>query len=819
MITELLLVHHSHTDIGYTHPQPIIFELHSRFIAAALDLADSDSLFKWTCEVTGTTRMWWDQASEPDRSRFVRAIEQGQLEVAAMQWHLTPLADLRMLIHSMENAKFFRSLGIPVRSAMDTDVNGVPWGLVDVLLDHGIDGFSMSSNSHFGHPVTPRPGAFRWASPSGREITVWNGYQYWHAAAVLMRLPLSIEEAGPAVERVTAETEARGYPFSFLPLQITNPHHPDNAGPDATLCDFVRAWNAREPRIKLRTVLLSEVFERLRAVELPLLSGDWTDWWNFGAGSSSRETAAFMEALRTLDAARFEDPSASADRAAENLALYAEHTWGADCSISQPESLETKIQWSMKSAYSYSGLSEARIGMRDAMQGWAREAGGNEPTHLLFNPLPFPVRRTLRLPVRDLDWALNSGVHHLMRLDGALNNLPDSAYEWCEVELPAFGYRTCSIADTPRSSSAGLSSGGHFLKNGLVRIEFLPDGGVGSLEVGGVEFSGSAPEQAFGRPVMERPTGERRTIMHLDFARLEPADGWHPDFQRTTVQGKLTESGHQVVEGAAEFWQAFCMPNGDIVRVTYRLFANDATVDLEVKLTSAGDASPYSLGLPFVLAGEGSPERHFDTAGAIVEFDKEQLPGSCRHYVTARRFVRTEIGDRALTVATPDLPLWKFGNMDFGPRPISKTPSMIAWLSNNYWEVNFLANQSGVTNYRFRLIPHRPEPVEDSYTRALPYSVPPLLHVYRGLGPAKRTEESFLTFQGEHFMVENVSKRPDGGFLVLQNLADSVNRVRIGVPSSKGFTTSLSGEPKQPIPVDGIVELPGRGLVGVSWTV
>lgn len=271
MITELLLVHHTHTDIGYTHPQPIIFELHSRFIDAALDLADADSLFRWTCEVTGTTRQWWDQACDRDRYRFIRAVDRGQLEVAAMQWHLTPLADLRMLIHSMENVKFFRSLGVPVRSAMNTDVNGVPWGLVDVLLDHGIDGFSMSSNSHFGHPAEPRPGAFRWASPSGREITVWNGYQYWHVAACLMRLPLSIEEAEPAVARVVAETEEGGYAFPFLPLQITNPHHPDNAAPDPTLASFVRTWNARNPRIRLRMVLLSEILERLRTLELPLL--------------------------------------------------------------------------------------------------------------------------------------------------------------------------------------------------------------------------------------------------------------------------------------------------------------------------------------------------------------------------------------------------------------------------------------------------------------------------------------------------------------------------------------------------------------------
>ena len=35
-IETLYLVHHSHTDVGYTHDQPIVWELHTRFIDEAL---------------------------------------------------------------------------------------------------------------------------------------------------------------------------------------------------------------------------------------------------------------------------------------------------------------------------------------------------------------------------------------------------------------------------------------------------------------------------------------------------------------------------------------------------------------------------------------------------------------------------------------------------------------------------------------------------------------------------------------------------------------------------------------------------------------
>jgi hypothetical protein len=257
-----------------------------------------------------------------------------------------------------------------------------------------------------------------------------------------------------------------------------------------------------------------------------------------------------------------------------------------------------------------------------------------------------------------------------------------------------------------------------------------------------------------------------------------------------------------LADGAVEHRQTFQMDNGDVVEAVYRLFAADPTVDLGIALHSAGDHRPYSLVFPFTLPGSGETSWHFDTAGALVKFDEEQLPNACRHYITARRFVRMATNAAALTIATPDLPLWKFGGMFFEPSdkldPSLRRPVSFAWLANNYWETNFLANQFGLTSYRFRLIPTPPQPVEFSYRAALPYAVAPRLHAYRGAGPVRRTEESLFHVDGDGVLLDAISTRGPDLFLTVSNLRSELNVIQLIARSltwDNASVASLDGTP------------------------
>ena len=106
-IETLYLTNHSHTDIGFTDYQGVCFRQHCEFVDGALDLVEATadypegSRYRWTCEVTGPLLRWLRTASPAQVERFRRHHEQGAIDVAGMQYNLTPLLNVEQLCRSL----------------------------------------------------------------------------------------------------------------------------------------------------------------------------------------------------------------------------------------------------------------------------------------------------------------------------------------------------------------------------------------------------------------------------------------------------------------------------------------------------------------------------------------------------------------------------------------------------------------------------------------------------------------------------------------------------------------------------------------------
>jgi alpha-mannosidase len=255
---------------------------------------------------------------------------------------------------------------------MISDVPGYTWGIVPVLAQAGVKYFSIGPNEcdRIGRTLAGwGDKIFYWRSPSGQErVLCWmaNGYSFFHGAFG----GGTLGEKGP--KRLLAKLdglERAGYPYDLVQLRYSIGG--DNGPPDPNLSDFVRKWNDTylSPHLVISTVTeMFAAFEQRYGDRIPEVTGDFTPYWEDGAGSSARETALNRETAErlvqteTLFALLAPEKFPAADFAAawRNAILYDEHTWGAWNSISEPDEPFVKEQWKVKQAYALDAANQSQ---------------------------------------------------------------------------------------------------------------------------------------------------------------------------------------------------------------------------------------------------------------------------------------------------------------------------------------------------------------------------------------------------------------------------------------------------------------------------
>ena len=375
---EIWLLPHSHVDIGYSEPQPVVEKNHWRYFREAIALAErtagypEGARFKWNTEQAWAVETFFRQASEGEKTAFIEAMRKGFISLqATLAGELTGLCHPEELIRLTEFARRLgRTAGTAVDSVMVTDIPGQSWSFVPALALAGVKYVSSGPNympslfdggDRIGWALKAwgdKP--FYWVSPSGQEkVLFWmagRGYSWFHGLNMG-----SLRKAPPyRIIEYMNDLAEKSYPYSMVQVRYTVGG--DNGPPDPDLADAVRAWNERyvSPRIVIATA--SEMFaelERRHGKSLPVVRGDFTGYWEDGAASTARETAASRTSAGRLVQAEalwsiLGKDGFPADKAAEawrEVVLFNEHTWGAHDSISNPDGDGPRAQWEYKRAF------------------------------------------------------------------------------------------------------------------------------------------------------------------------------------------------------------------------------------------------------------------------------------------------------------------------------------------------------------------------------------------------------------------------------------------------------------------------------------
>jgi hypothetical protein len=681
------LIPHAHLDIGYNVLQKEAEFRHLSSYDEGMALARKtaayppDARFHWNIEGNWPVEDYLSLANAPERAAFLAAARRGDLSLNAFYANLmTGLSRPEELEWAVHYATLLRAkYGVPITTAMTSDVPGFTWGVVPVLANAGIRYLSSGPNYQSTLPgrgdrignllKTWGDSAFYWMSPSGTDsvlvMVAGRGYSWFHGRR--RGWPGLADDAGLIDYMDSLSTEH--YPWSIVQVRYTTG---DNGGVDTLLPDAVRRWDRTyvSPRVIIATLpMMFTAFERAYGPRLQRVRGDWTGYWEDGAGSTARETGESRMAAERLTQAGIlwsmlqprAYPADSFWQAWRDVVLFSEHTWGADRSISDPDEPFVLEQWAVKRGFADSADARSRALLAAA----TGPVGGTD---------------TATVTVYNTSSWTRSGPVTL----GTTTFFADSV-----PPLGARQFPRSAMSPSPAAHAAGDS-----LWNGIVvaRVDTVT-GALRSFRWKGHELVDTARG---GWDAYEYVPGRSSTA----------AVGVRG------VATQVSDSGPLI----AALTVRSSAPGARALTRTYRIAAGSDVIEFATTVDKLPIRTKEGVHLGFAFNVPGGQVR-LDEPWAIVRPDSDQLAGADRNVFSVGRWADVSNDSIGVTWATLDAPLLEVGGMwaedwhhDDGTEAwlthLPPTQLLYSYVMNNYWHTNFKADQSGPVTFRYAVRPH-----------------------------------------------------------------------------------------------------------------
>ena len=709
------IVHHTHTDVGYTELPAVVRGLQKRYLDVAVDTCHSDPGFRWTVESLLGLDDWWRASSPARRLQLTALVQAGRMDVMGLPFNQTPFLNARQWRQMMSwiPGAVWRSMNI--RAAMQNDVNGFPRAGAMALLDHGIHRFLMGLNPDSGGPPFRRPSAFWWKMPDGRRLFVWLGEHYGSVMAYLKAArqgdrmltdePSVRAAHGDFVKRLAA-IQSEGYGHQRLILTFTNPLAYDNGGPVPSLAPFIGAWNRLQLQPSLRLATATQAvtdIEKAIADHIPEMQGEWTDWWANGDASAPREVAASRRAKRSLAAAAAPvfgplPPQAQPAVASilKDLCLFDEHTWGAASSVSAPYSLPTLGQFVEKSDLAYRPMGMSGVLLSRRLH--ARVDPLAEGLYVV-NPAPAEVSDWATIGANGLDAQsrslvdVESGQRVELRREGGafrfwLDRLPANSVRAYRAERAETSVAAAPVPEEkPELKLDALGWPLSAAWPGMKRPLF--DGGLGDfLSVGVVPPAGRTTiARLHANPDAENREAIRRTAFR-EAAAAYAAANVQPTPHTLVYQQEILHDRLAQATRRLELWR------------------REPRARLTVRFDRLSSLAPEVFFLSFALP-EGSPMPVFSCGGVPFTPYRDQLPGSCRDYFAIDGWAHYPTNEGHWLWVTRDAPLVSVGSphvVELHQKEPARTHRILAMVFDNSWHTNFVADSHGTMEFEFDLI-------------------------------------------------------------------------------------------------------------------
>lgn len=719
------LIPHAHVDIGYTDLQPNIEKKHWNNYDKAIEYSKEsvkygeDATFKWNVEVLWAVQGYLENFPNK-RKEFYEAVKKGWIGLDATYANLlTGLSRPEELYRWVEYSNLLeKKIGIKIESAMISDVPGYTWGVVQAFADNGIKYFSVGPNpgDRIGNTLkTWGDKPFYWKSPSGKEkILIWvagKGYAWFHGWR------LTRDDFTPMAKYLD-ELDSENYPYDMVHLRYNIGG--DNGFPDSLLPAWVKHWNDTHvtPKFKISTTdQMFKDFEAKYSKVIPTYSGDFTPYWEDGAASTAKETAmnrntaellTQLETMYTLfDIKNF--PQKAFDEAWMYVLLFSEHTWGAWNSISDPELKSVKEQWQIKRSYAVKADSIAQMLLQNLA--YKNQVNKTYDDFYVCNPSSWQRSDIVTIPNSKLN--TDFSIQDMGGNQIPSQKLSNGNIVFTAKNIPPLGYKGYKIIKGKNGHEITSPLNDYTLSNEFFSLTFNDSTfAVKDLTRAGNHFNYVDSTNRYGlNQFIHSGTNASNLTLSSNPKMVSYENG--------PILKSITLKSH--AQGCNSLLQ-------NIV-----LFNDLDKIEIINTIDKQKDYSKENIRFAFP-SNIKNPISRINIAWAVIQPEKDQLPGANKNYFTAQRWIDISNNYNGLSIALVDAPLVELGRMSgeawmaSPDREWSSSTSssslFYSWVMNNSWHTNYKASQEGIATFKYFLKPHSKFNYLDNYKFGVESSQP-----------------------------------------------------------------------------------------------
>jgi alpha-mannosidase len=731
---------HSHVDIGYSNTQANVEFIHKRNIDQGIKLAEKTknypegSRYLWNTEVMWPIERYLRTATTAQKEVITEALKSGRLCPDASYVHVnTSTCSEEELFQLFRSSRETEKLsGKPIDVMVQVDVPGMSWGTVPVLAHEGIRYIMMMPNGTRGnekmtYALNQKP--FWWVAQDGKSKVLFlqpGGYGVGLGKGLTTGRPWFGQQDTSKIPEVVKTDHPREnfldkHLFSTLPsLELS--HHPydiyvvtwamwDNALLDADLPEAVNSWNKdyAYPHLEIASAhKIMQTFEKQYGDKLPVVKGDYTEYWTDNMGVAAKENKMNCNAKERLLQAETvwsilnpgkPAPRADFDEAWRYVILGSEHTYATE---NPKDPFFFNAIWKVKQSYFREAEERSITLLNNAMApATDRSAGALGPVEGPSNGGVAVINThswnhgglvTLNsLESQKGDRVVNDGGKEVLA-----QRLSTGELVFFASDVPAFGSRHYRVVPGKCTITGSCRFEDNKLKNEAIEVEIDPKSGniTGMLET------------STGRNFADAGKG-------LNTFTWQPGKGLGNAKSDSNIVISLKETGPLVVEVQVTSQAPGCRSLTRNIRIIHNQpwveFSNIVDkLPLEAK---DGIHFGYHFNIPQSVT-------RIDIPWSIMRVEEDQWPAGNRAWMAAQHWVDISNSNQGVTWCSLDAPLVESGSItanntagwdgagDVWPSKIQPSSTLYSWVMNNHWYTNTPLTQEGPVTFRYRVLPH-----------------------------------------------------------------------------------------------------------------